>query len=155
MKSPHTLLFGIFAAFLLTGCLTSPVSQSGGLGAVTVRDSNPTAIIGAAQSVFSESGYTVADVNYPDSISFDRAAGTFGEVMWGGWDSPTTIRATLVMTRLPQSNDYRISTRVAHVSDAGEAGFEDATPMLGLWSAEFKPLLKKIAERAGGAGSYF
>jgi len=38
------------------------------------------------------------------------------------------------------------------VSDAGEAGFEDDTQMLGMWSGQFGPLLQQIRAQAAGAG---
>jgi len=38
------------------------------------------------------------------------------------------------------------------VTNAGQAGFEDSRKMLGLWSGEFMPLMRKISAEAGGAG---
>ncbi len=48
-----SLLCGItFFVLLLSGCLTTPIEKSGGMGSVTVTNSSPSAIIAAAQSVF-------------------------------------------------------------------------------------------------------
>lgn len=105
----------------------------------------------AANSVFSQSGYSVGPTNYPDSISFDKPAGGFGQAMWGSYDQTTTYRATLSMIPL-SGNDYRIAVSVSVVNNAGQAGFEDARPVLGLWSAEFLPLLNKIKAQAANAG---
>ncbi len=143
--------FGLLA-FVLSGCLTAPVAGSGGLGAVTVNDSNPNAIIDAAQAVFPQSGYTMSAVDYPDSISFDKPAGGFGELMYGSYGTTTSYRVTVTIVPVPGSNSYRLAPRVSRVSDAGEAGFEDSTKMAGLWSGEFKPLLRQVAAQAGGAG---
>lgn len=141
----------LLCSILLGGCLTSSPS-SGGIGSFTVENTNVNAILNAAQSVFSESGYTVSGSNYPQSVSFDKPAGAFGKLMYGSYGVTTTVRVTLSMIPLPGTNNYRLSTRVSRVSDAGEAGFEDDQRMLGLWSGEFKPLLRKIAAQAGGAG---
>jgi len=137
---------------LLSGCLTAPESDSGGLGATTVANTNLTAIIAAAQSVFADSGYTAGPTDYPDSISFDKPSGAFGKLLYGSYGTTTSIRVKLRMTQIDNSNDYRLSTRVTRVSDAGEAGFEDSRRMLGLWSGEFGPLLQKIKAQAANAG---
>lgn len=139
----------LLLAIVLTGCLTTPVSSSGG---ITVQNTNPSAIIGAAQSVFAQSGYSVSAVHYPDSISFDKPAGKLGELMYGSYGETTTIRVKLSLTPIPGTNDYRLGSSVFRVSDAGEEGFEDSTKMLGVWSAEFKPLLREIQAQAAGAG---
>lgn len=140
------------ATLILAGCLTAPESESGGLGSTTVTNSNVDAINAAAQSVFGEYGYQPGPMNYPDSISFDKPASGFGQLMYGSYDETTTIRVTMSTTQLPGTNDYRLSTRVSRVNDAGEAGFEDSTRMMGVWSAEFGPILKKIAAEASNAG---
>lgn len=148
---PFSLL-AIFTA--LAGCLTTPVAKSGGSGAGTVVNSNPSAIIAAATSVFAEYGYTLGPVDYPNSVSFDKPAGTFGKLMYGSYGVTTTVRVKLSMIPLPGTNaNYRLSTQVSRVSDAGEAGFEDSQRMLGLWSAEFKPLVRQIITRASNAGA--
>lgn len=119
---------------------------------MTVSNTNVNAIISAAQGVFASSGYTSSGSNYPNSISYDKPAGNLGKLMYGSYGVSTTVRATLNMTPIPGTNDFRLSTKVTRVSDAGEAGFEDSNATMGLWSGEFKPLLRKIAQQAGGAG---
>ena len=141
-------------ALCLGGCMTASPSGSGGIAATTVQNTNVGAIMGAANSVFAQSGYSVGPTNYPDSISFDKPAGGFGQAMWGGYNQSTTYRATLRMVPLGGS-DYRLAVSVLVVNDAGQAGFEDARPVLGLWSAEFIPLLNKIKAQAANAGSGF
>ncbi|HEY5811364.1 MAG TPA: hypothetical protein VIT23_01775, partial [Terrimicrobiaceae bacterium] len=103
--------------------------------------------------VFAQSGYSVSSVDYPASISFDKPAGKLGELMYGSYDVTTTIRTKLSLVQIPATNDYRLKTSVSRVSDAGQAGFEDSTKMLGLWSTEFKPLLRQIQAQAAGAGA--
>ena len=137
---------------LLAGCLTTPVSKSGGLGSVTVTNTNVNVIIAAAQSAFAGAGYSIGPANYPVSISFDKPAGTFSKIMWGSYDTPLTMRATLVIDPIPGSSDFRLSVRVTRVTDAGDAGFEDSTKMLGVWGAEFNPILRNIQSAAAGAG---
>jgi len=134
--------------------MTASTSGSGGIAATTVQNTNVGAIMGAANSVFAQSGYSVGPTNYPDSISFDKPAGGFGQAMWGGYNQSTTYRATLRMVPLGGS-DFRLAVSVSVVNDAGQAGFEDARPVLGLWSAEFIPLLNKIKAQAANAGSGF
>lgn len=144
---------GLLALTLaLAGCLTKPVDKSGGFGAITVPNTNVNAIIAAAQSTFASYGYSLGPSNYPDSISFDKPSGAFGNLMWGSYNTPVTVRAKLLMTPVPGTNDFRLSVKVARVSDAGEAGFEDSTKMLNAWSGEFLPLLRKIQAAAAGAG---
>ena len=121
---------------------------------MTVANSNPSAIISAAQTVFAGSGYTPSGSNFPQSVSFDKPAGAFGKIMYGSYGVTTTVRVKLSLIQIPGTNNYRLSTRVSRVSDAGEAGFEDDQRMLGVWSGEFKPLLRQIVTQASGAGPY-
>lgn len=148
-----TLLPAIAVSLLLSGCLTAPVSQSGGLGSVTVTNSNPNAIVAAAQAVFPQSGYQLSRSNYPYSISFDKASNRFANVMWGSYGNPQTIRVRVKINPVPGTNNYRLVPKVYTVSDAGEAGFEDKRPLMGLWSSQFGPLLRQVAAQAGGAGA--
>ncbi|MEI8294548.1 MAG: hypothetical protein WCG66_11300 [bacterium] len=134
---------------ILSGCLASPVATSGGIGAVTVHDTNADAVMAAARSVFASRGYILSASNYPQWISFDKPAGTFGNVMWGNYGNPQTIRVRLAMVPIPGTDDIRLEPKVFSVSDAGEAGFDNARPLLGLWNAEFAPILKDIARKAG------
>ena len=137
----------------MSGCLVSPVSQSGGMGSVTVVNSNPNAIVAAAQAVFPQSGYQLSKSNYPVSISFDKASSQFANIMWGSYGNPQTIRVRVSINQIPGTNNYRLVPKVYSVSSAGEAGFEDKRPLMGLWSGQFGPLLKQVAEQAGGAGA--
>lgn len=141
-----------FFSLLLAGCLTTPVSQSGGMGSVTVTNSNPSAIIAAAQSVFPNYGYTPAYGNGINSISFDKNSNQLANVLWGSYGDPQTIRVKVKILQIPGTNDYRISPKVYTVSDEGEAGFQSKRPLIGLWNAEFGPLLKKVSAQASGAG---
>jgi hypothetical protein len=138
------------AVLLLSGCLTSSNSSAGGLLGVTVPNTTVDAIINAAQSAFGQAGYSVGPVDYPNSISFDKPAGAFGQAMWGGYNQSTGYRARLNMIPL-SGNDYRLSVKVFAVNDAGQAGFEDSRPLVGPWSAEFLPILNKIKAQAAGA----
>jgi len=145
---------GACAVLCFGGCLVSPVGSSGGLGATTVTNTNPTAIIDAAQQAFGAAGYTMGPADYPDSVSFDKPASAFGQAMYGGWLDHVVYRAKLTMTRIPGTNDYRIGVRVSHVNEMGMAGMGDEVPMSGLWSAEFAPLLRQIRSQASDAGGY-
>ena len=138
---------------LLAGCLTAPVEKSGGMGSVTVTNSNPSAIIAAAQSVFPNYGYSPAFDNDINSVSFDKNSNQLANVLWGSYGDPQTIRVKVIITPIPGTNNYRISPKVYTVSDAGVAGFQSKRPLIGLWDAEFGPLLKKVAAQSSGAGS--
>jgi hypothetical protein len=150
---PMHHLFRFFATFvvlfLLAGCLASPVASSGGIGAVTATNTNVDAVSAAAQSVFAQRGYTPSGSDYPDSISFDKPAGGFGNAMWGNYGNPQTIRVKLSMVPIPGTSNIRLVPRVYSVSGAGEAGFDSDRPLMGLWNAEFGPILKQIAAQAG------
>ncbi len=139
-------------SLLFAGCLATPVDKSGGMGATTATNTNPQAIVTAAQSVFANYGYTPGPGNFPNYISFEKPAGAFGKIMYGSYGTTTTIRVRVNMVQVPGTNDYRLGTRVSRVSDAGEAGFEDDTKMMGMWSGQFGPILKQIASQASGAG---
>ena len=149
MKRFISLAVILVSSWCLSGCLSSPVSSSGGIGAVTVRDTNADAVTAAARDVFSSRGYTLSGVDYPNSISFDKPAGGFGNVMWGSYGNPQTIRVRLVMVPVSGTDNIRLEPKVFSVSDAGEAGFDHARPLIGLWNAEFGPMLKDIARKAG------
>ena len=143
------LLAACLAVLFLAGCLSSPISSSGGIGAVTVKNTTVDRVISAAQTVFAGRGYTLSDSEYPESISFDKPAGSFGNAMWGSYGNPQTIRVKLAMVPIPMTSDIRLEPRVYSVGDAGEAGFDSERPLIGLWNAEFGPMLKQVASLAG------
>ena len=116
---------------------------------MTVHDTNADAVTAAARNVFASRGYTLSGVDYPNSISFDKPAGGFGNVMWGSYGNPQTIRVRLAMMPIPGTDNIRLEPKVFSVSDAGEAGFDNARPLFGIWNAEFGPMLKDIARKAG------
>ena len=151
VSAPLRLCGILLFAFLLAGCLTTPVDQSGGLGSVTVTNSNPNAIIAAAQSVFPNYGYTCHSSKFY-SVSFDKNSNQFASIMWGSYDCPQTLRVKVTIIPILGTNNYRISPKVYTVSDEGEAGFQSKRPLMGLWNAEFGPLLKKVSAQASGAG---
>jgi len=134
--------------FLLSGCLVSPVSESGGPGSVTVTNSSPESIIAAARVVFPEYGYTPGPANFPRSVSFDKPAGAFGKLLYGSYGTTTTMRVTVNIIPIPETSDYRLVPRLKRVSDAGQAGFEDSNSMASLWAAEFGPVLRKVRDLA-------
>jgi hypothetical protein len=139
---------------VLTGCLVTPVSQSGGIGSVTVTNSNPQAIISAAQNVFPNYGYTYHNTRYPDSVSFDQASNMAANVMWGSYGQPQTLRVKVQITKIPGTTNYRISPKVYSVTSAGEVGFESKRPVASLWNTQFSSLFRQIANQSSGAGSY-
>jgi len=141
-----------FALLLLSGCLTTPSGAGGGMNSVLVSNTNVNAIIAAANDVFPLYGYTSSTMSYPDSASFDKPAGAFGKLLYGSYGTTTSMRAKLVMTPVPGTNNFQLTIRVSRVTNAGQAGFEDSRKMLGLWSGEFMPLMRKISAEAGGAG---
>ena len=144
----------LLATLLTSGCLTSPVTKSGGPGSVTVTNSNPTAIISAAQEVFPNYGYTPAFGNGVTSIAFDKNSNQLANVLWGSYGCPQTIRVKVKIVQIPGTNDYRISPKVYTVSDQGEAGFESKRALASLWGAEFGSLLKQVAKQASGQGGF-
>ena len=143
------LLVACIAVLFLAGCLASPIASSGGIGAVTVKNTSVDRVISAAQTVFAGRGYTLSDSDYPDSISFDKPAGAFGNAMWGNYGNPQSIRVKIKMVPIPMTSDIRLEPRVYSVGDAGEAGFDNERPLIGLWNEEFGPMLKQVASMAG------
>jgi hypothetical protein len=143
------LLAASLAVLFLAGCLSSPIASSGGIGAVTVKNTSVDRVISAAQTVFACRGYTLSDSDYPESVSFDKPAGSFGNAMWGSYGNPQSIRVKITMVTIPMTSDIRLEPRVYSVGDAGEAGFDNERPLIGLWNAEFGPMLKQVASLAG------
>jgi len=143
------LLAASLAVLFLAGCLSSPIASSGGIGAVTVKNTSVDRVISAAQTVFAGRGYTLSDSDYPESVSFDKPAGSFGNAMWGSYGNPQSIRVKITMVTIPMTSDIRLEPRVYSVGDAGEAGFDNERPLIGLWNAEFGPMLKQVASLAG------
>lgn len=152
MNRPLPIFAGL--TLLLTGCLTTPVEKSGGLGSVTVTNSNPTAIIAAAQNVFPQYGYTLSGSHYPSSVSFNKDSDMTANVMWGSYGQPQTIHVKLSIIPIPGSKNYRLSPKVYTVTSQGEAGFESKRPLIGLWNSQFKPLLEQVSTQASGAGPF-
>ena len=141
-----------FFAFFLSGCLVQPVSQSGGMGSVTVSNSTPDAIISALQQVFPEYGYTLHSVHYPTSVTFDQGSSKIANVLWGSYGQPQTLRVHVNIIPIPGGSNYRLSPKVYTVTSAGEAGFESKRPLVGLWNSQFSPLLKRVSTQASGSG---
>lgn len=138
----------LLVALVFSGCLASAPSDSGGATSVVVTKSNVDAIAGALQSVFAEYNYTQGPVNYPNSFSFDKPAGGFGKVMWGGYDAKTIIRAKVNVTPLANGKDYSLHVSVYAVRDSGMAGMNDKQRLMGMWAMQFKPILTKVAAQA-------
>ncbi len=136
----------------LGGCLATPVGKSGGMGSVTVPNTNRLAIVDAAQDIFPDYGYTTGPASFPESISFDKPAGTAGQIAYGSYDDPATMRVRLTLSPIPGTNDVRVSPTVFSVSDANEAGFDDPTRRSQLFALEFKPILNRIKAQAADAG---
>ncbi len=86
------------------------------------------------------------------SVGLDRETGLAWAGGYVGDGVSTTIRAKLTMTPIPGTKNYRLSVHVKRVSNAGEAGFEEDQKMLGMWSSQFNPLLRKIVTQASGMG---
>ena len=128
--------------------MTTPVSKT---GATTATNTNPYAIVNAAQSVFANSGYSPGPADFPNSVSFDKPSGAFGKIMYGSYDQTTTIRCTMTMTQIPGTSNYRLGARASVVQDAGQAGFESGRPLL-IGDDQFNPLLRQIASQASNAG---
>lgn len=144
---------GSFALILLlAGCLASPVATSGGPGSLTVPNTNPNAIASAARRVFAEYGYSPARGQFPSWIAFERPAGVAGSIAFGGPMRTTSFRVRIEMIPIPGSNDFRLRTHVDRVNNANMAGFEDSTKMMGIWSGQFTPLLRKVRDQAANAG---
>ena len=143
------LLAACLAVLFIAGCLSTPIANSGGIGAVTVKNTSLDRVISAAQTVFAGRGYTLSDSDYPESISFDKPAGAFGNAMWGNYGNPQSIRVKIKMVPIPMTSDIRLEPRVYSVGDAGEAGFDNERPLVALWNAEFGPMLKQVASLAG------
>lgn len=135
------------ACVLLSGCATTPVAKT---GTTTATNTNPYAIVSAAQSVFANSGYSAGPTDFPNSVSFDKPSGALGKIMYGSYDQTTTTRCTMTITQIPGSNDYRLGARASTVQDAGEAGFESGRPIV--FDNQFNPLLRQIAAQASNAG---
>jgi hypothetical protein len=147
------LLCSLLCTLLLAGCLVTPVSESGGMGSVTVTNSNPGAIIAAAQSVFPNYGYSSTfGGDGVSSVCFDKNSNKVANVIWGSYDDPQTLHLKVKIVQIPGTNDYRISPKVSTISDQGEAGFESKHKLNGLWASQFGPILKKVAAQASGAG---
>lgn len=151
MKKLLPVLFLLVGSLFLSSCLTKPVADSGGSGAVTVQNTNVTALTATMNAIFPQYGYTPGPANFPTSVSFDKPAGALGKLAYGSYGTTTTIRVTVSMVSLG-GNDYRLIPRVSRVTDAGEAGFEEDNKMLGAWSGQFAPILKKVQAQATGAG---
>lgn len=142
--------FGLL--LLLSGCLVSPVAESGGPGSVTVQNTNVAAIVAAAQSAFAHYGYSPGPVVLPHSISFDRPAGRLGEVMFGSHGRTTSFRVRVQMIPIPNTHDFRLVPRISRIGNADRAGFESDTEMLRSWASQLRPVMRQIQSKAANAG---
>jgi hypothetical protein len=124
------------------------------MGSVTVSNSNPGAIIAAAQSLFPNYGYSPTfGGDGVSSVCFEKNSNKVANVLWGSYGNPQTLRVKVKIVQIPGTNNYRISPKVSTVSDAGEAGFESKHKLSSLWASQFGPLMKQVAAQASGAGA--
>lgn len=149
-RTPKALCLFLVAASL-TGCLVSPVENSGGPGATTVKNSNPTTIFAVSREVFARYGYRPGPSNFPNFMAFGRPAGTAGELAFGSTMRSTDFRVQIQVLRIPGSNDFRLIPRVSRVNSAGRPGFERETQMLRTWNHQLRPLMREIRNRAKNA----
>ncbi|GAT35317.1 hypothetical protein TSACC_3382 [Terrimicrobium sacchariphilum] len=150
----RSLLFSLAAlavSLTFSGCLTTTVADSGGPGSVTVPNSNWVSISAAANAAFAQHGYTPTPSSSMDTLAYDKPAGAFGQLMYGSYGQSTTYRVHVQIVQIPGTNDYRLIPRVSRVNNAGSAGFESKTRMMGFWAGQFGPILKQVAEQAGNA----
>ncbi|MFZ4599810.1 MAG: hypothetical protein ACOYNN_14295 [Terrimicrobiaceae bacterium] len=152
MRASLPLVLSVAVVSLFSGCLTQPVARSGGPGSITVPNSNPIAIQRAANSAFSQYGFSPSRRNPPGSLAFDRPAGTMGSLAFGGMMRTTSFRVRVQLIQLPGTNDFRLIPEVDRVNNANVAGFEDSVRMMNVWSGQFKPIMRQIKEQASNAG---
>ena len=152
MRCPSFTACLVALVFSLSGCLVSPVERSGGAGSVTVQNSNPQAIRAAADVAFARAGYRPGPSRFPEWISYDRAAGTFGEAMFGSYGRTTTFRVRVEIRPIPGTSDFRLVPDVSRVSNASMAGFERDTRMMGFWAGQFRPIMREIQSKAENVG---
>lgn len=148
-KLPPTAL--VAAAFILNGCLATPVERSGGPGSVTIENTHPSAILAAARRVFAERGYSTGPGQFPQHISFQRPAGRTGELFFGSFNRETLIRVRLDLRPIPGTRNFRVEPQVFRVSTSGRVSSERDTRMLRSWSAQFGPMLRQIRDEAANA----
>jgi len=128
MKLTAPLLSLALLPLLLTGCLVTPVSESGGMGSVTVSNSNPGAIIAAAQSLFPNYGYSPTfGGDGVSSVCFEKNSNKVANVLWGSYGDPQTLRVKVKIVQIPGTNNYRISPKVSTVSDAAKPDLRAST----------------------------
>lgn len=72
--------------------------------------------------------------------------------MFGSYGRSTSFRVRLQISPIPGTKDFRVSPRVLRVNNAGEAGFESDTKMMGFWSSQFRPIMREISDQAAGVG---
>lgn len=145
------LLPSLAAALFLSGCLTSRVENSGGPGSITIPNTNRDAIRAAANAVFARYGYSPGRPSTPDSISFQRPAGRTGEALFGSAGQSTNFRVNMRIVPIPGTNDFRVMTQVYRMN-VSRPGFESETPMMRLWSSQFRSALRDIKAEAANAG---
>lgn len=152
MKFLLCLSISLLVVTHFAGCLVSPVERSGGPGSVTVENSNPLAIFNAARDVFARNGFRQGVTNFPTTITFDRAAGRTGELVFGSHMQSTGFRIQIQVLPLHGSHDFRVVPRVLRVSSAGRPGFERESDMMRSWGLQLRPLMREIRAQSENVG---
>ena len=130
--------------FQLPGCTTLPVNHAVEK-TLTVRNSDPSDIIWAAQSVFSTHGCRFLGTNYPEWISFEKTPGEFSSLGPAGVGKARAVRVLLTLARVPGNKDCRIIPHVYSVSDTDDATYEIRGSGKPPWSSEFTLILREVA----------
>lgn len=146
-------LFAGVLALAFAGCLATPVADSHSIASVKIQNTNEAAILGAAQEVFADYGYSPGPMDSAGDVSFEKPAKGFSRAMWGGYMDQTVIRVVLIVSAVPGGNDYMVRPRIYAVRDGDVAGFSDKQRLTDLWALEFKPVMAKIQAQAQNAGS--
>lgn len=145
----HSLLSA--GVLVLSGCLSYPTGQPGP-GTVTVPNTNPRAIFNAAETTFSNAGFTRTASHFPHSITFEQRQG-HGRTMGASFDTrASSYRVILQVAQLPGTHDFRLMPRVDRADHRNVADLGRRSQIVRVWSGQFQSLVVRTQTRAANAG---
>lgn len=146
----RTRFFFLAAAWAVlalgTGCASMTETKPGKvLAAIQITGSQTRDITRAARVEFEAAGYTTA-MEETSRLGFEKPAGTWNTVVYGGWSGSVWLRVRCEVSPLA-AGGHQLNCRASYVANHGDPRFEEERSLTGLKAGPYKKLLRKIKDR--------
>ncbi|MBX3731014.1 MAG: hypothetical protein KF791_00310 [Verrucomicrobiae bacterium] len=139
-----TLLCLILAVGLVSGCTTPPTGAGKGrYAAVEVDGFSRDAVRLAIAQVFEREGYKLVNEKN-NALTYEKAASTGQNVLWGNLERGVWERVIISITRLREGDFFLVSLDAYRINNHGDAVLEDAKKMGFAMQSKYQDLLEQV-----------